>query len=136
MGNAHVLLMFASISDSQYIPIVVGVSMRKPLPNLTDLPLDVQAHINALTSELVTKDADILGLNLSYASIQKRLSSKMETTQAVLVAERTAHNLVIQSRDMIIADLRMQLDGHKRHRFGSRSESSDQLALELILEEY
>ena len=30
----------------------------------------------------------------------------------------------------------MQLDGHKKHRFGSRSESSAQLALELILEEH
>lgn len=60
----------------------------------------------------------------------------METTQAALLAERTAHSLVIQSRNMIIADLRMQLDGHKKHRFGSRSESLDQLSLELILEEH
>ena len=42
----------------------------------------------------------------------------------------------IQNRDTIIADLRLQLDGHKKHRFGSRSERLDQLALELVLEEH
>ena len=55
---------------------------------------------------------------------------------AELIAERTAHSLAIQNRDTIIADLRLQLDGHKKHRFGSRSESLDQLALELMLEEH
>lgn len=55
---------------------------------------------------------------------------------AELVAERIAHSLVVQYRDTIIADLRLQLDGHKKHRFGSRSESLDQLALELMLEEH
>jgi transposase len=55
---------------------------------------------------------------------------------AELVAERIAHSLVVQNRDTIIADLRLQLDGHKKHRFGSRSESLDQLALELMLEEH
>jgi transposase len=55
---------------------------------------------------------------------------------AELVAERIAHSLAVQNRDAIIADLRLQLDGHKKHRFGSRSESLDQLALELMLEEH
>lgn len=54
---------------------------------------------------------------------------------AALSAEHTAHARAIQNRDTIIADLRLQLHGHKKHRFGSKSESSAQLALELILEE-
>jgi len=107
--------------------------MDKPLPNLADLPPDVQAFIAA---QLAAKDANILGLNLTSAAEQKRLKSKLETTQAALLAERSAHSVVIQSRDTIIADLRMQLDGHKKHRFGSRSESLDQLALEFVLEEH
>ena len=60
----------------------------------------------------------------------------MEATRATLTEERAAFSNALQSRDTIIADLRMQLDGHKKHRFGSRSESSAQLALELILEEH
>lgn len=52
-----------------------------------------------------------------------------------LAAERTAHAQAILNRDTIIADLRLQLHGHNKHRFGSKSESSAQLALELILEE-
>ena len=55
--------------------------------------------------------------------------------ESALAAERTAHARAIQNRDTIIADLRLQLHGHKKHRFGSKSESSAQLALELILEE-
>ncbi len=110
--------------------------MREPLPNLADFPPDVQAYIAAQKVELASKEADILGLNLTHAATQKRLNSKMETTQAALVVERTAHSQAIQSRDTIIADLRLQLDGHKKHRFGSRSESLDQLALELVLEEH
>ena len=54
---------------------------------------------------------------------------------AALTAERTAHAQAIQNRDTIIVDLRLQLHGHNKHRFGSKSESSAQLALELILEE-
>ncbi len=110
--------------------------MSESLPNLADLPPDVQAYIAAQKVELASKEADILGLNLTHAATQKRLKSKMETTQAALVAERTVHSQAIQTRDTIIADLRLQLDGHKKHRFGSRSESLDQLALELVLEEH
>lgn len=110
--------------------------MDKPLSNLADLPPDVQDFIAAQVAALAAKDVDILGLNLTRAAEQKRLKFKMETTQAALVAERTAHSQAIQNRDTIIADLRMQLDGHKKHRFGSRSESLDQLALELVLEEH
>jgi transposase len=85
--------------------------MNKALPNLANLPPDVQAFIAAQTTEVVGLKSDI-------------------------GSERAAHSLAIQNRDTIIADLRMQLDGHKKHRFGSRSESLDQLALELILEEH
>jgi len=110
--------------------------MRKPLPNLADFPPAAQAYIAAQSVELAAKDADMLSLNLTLAATQKRLKSKMETTQAALVAERTAHSQAIQNRDTIIADLRLQLDGQKKHRFGSRSEGLDQLALELVLEEH
>ena len=54
---------------------------------------------------------------------------------AVLMAEGTAHAQAIQNRDTIIVDLRLQLHDHQKHGFGSKSESSAQLALELILEE-
>ena len=135
-ASLHALLDYALFMDSQYCVYLVINDMCKTLPNLADLPFDVQAYIAAQTAKLAAKDADILGLNLTHAAVQKRLKSKMETTQAALVEERTAHSLVIQNRDMIIADLRMQLDGHKKHRFGSRSESLDQLALELVLEEH
>ena len=117
------------VLDSHGGAYLVENDMTKALPNLADLPLDVQAYIAA-------KDADILGLTLTHAAMQKRLKSELETTQVALLAERTAHCVVIQSRDTIITDLRMQLDGHKKHRFGSRSESLDQLALALVLEEH
>lgn len=116
--------------------------MNNALPNLADLPPDVQAFVTAQAAELARKDADILGLkqdmlgqNLTDAAEQKRLKAKATTAQAALLAERTAHAQTTQNRDVIIADLRMQLAGHKKHRFGSRSESSAQLALELILED-
>ena len=124
------------VLDSHGGAHLVKNDMTKPLPNLADLPPDVQAYIEAQQVALTAKDADILGLTLTHASMQKRLKSKVETTQAALLAERSAHSVVIQSRDIIIADLRMQLDGHKKHRFGSRSESLDQLTLELVLEEH
>ena len=41
----------------------------------------------------------------------------------------------LKNRDLKIADLRHQLAGHKRHRFGSKSESLDQLQLALALVE-
>jgi len=103
--------------------------MSKPVLNLTDLPPDVQAFIAAQTAELAAKDADILGLSLTHAAAQKRLKAEM-------AARKASFAKTIQNRDTIIADLRMQLDGHKKHRFGSRSESLDQLSLELVLEEH
>jgi transposase len=124
------------ILDSHDCAHLVKNGMTKPPPNLTDLPPDVQAYIAAQAAELIELKAESLGLNLTLATEHKRLKSKMETTQAALLSERTAHCVVIQSRDTIIADLRMQLDGHKKHRFGSRSESLDQLALALALEEH
>ena len=124
------------IVGSQNAPNLVGSGMRKALPNLADLPPDVQAFFAAQMAELAAKDTDMLGLNLTQGAAQKRLKSDLAAAQAALVAERTAHSLAIQNRDTIIADLRLQLDGHKKHRFGSRSESLDQLALELMLEEH
>lgn len=109
--------------------------MRKTPPNLADLPPDVQAFVVAQTAELARKDAELLGLSLSHASAQKRLKDEMASAEAALAAERAAHARAIQSRDTLIADLRLQLHGHKKHSFGSRSESSAQMALELILEE-
>ena len=109
--------------------------MSKSLPNLANLPLDVQAFVAAQAAELARKDAEILGLSLSHASAQKRLKDEKVSAQAALIAERAAHTRTIENRDAIIADLRLQLHGHKKHRFGSKSESSAELALELILEE-
>ena len=91
--------------------------MRKTPPNLADLPPDVQAFVAAQAAELARKDAELLGQSLSHASAQKRLKDEME---AALAAERTAHARAIQSRDTLIADLRLQLHGHKKHRFGSK----------------
>ena len=109
--------------------------MSKTHPNLADLPPDVQAFVAAQAAELARKDAEILGLSLSHATAQKRLKYEKVLAEAALAAERNAHARAIQNRDTIIADLRLQLHGHKKHRFGSKSESSAQLALELILEE-
>ena len=106
--------------------------MRNIPPNLADLPPDVQAYVAAQSAELARKDAEMLGLSLSHGAAQNRLKGEAD---AALAAERTAHAQAILNRDTIIADLRLQLHGHQKHRFGSKSESSAQLALELILEE-
>jgi transposase len=136
-GRVRVFLLENVLNlDSQDAPNLVGNGMSESLSNLADLPPDVQAYIAAQKVELASKEANMLGLNLTHAATQKRLKSKLETTQAALIAERTVHSQAIQTRDTIIADLRLQLDGHKKHRFGSRSESLDQLALELVLEEH
>ncbi len=103
--------------------------MSKAPLNLADFPPDVQAIVAAQAAELARKDAEILGLSLTHAAAQKRL-------KAELTALKDDFSKIIQNRDTIIADLRIQLHGHKKHRFGSRSESSAQLALELILEEH
>ena len=121
--------------DSPRWPILLENGMSKAPPDLADLPPDVQAFMAAQAAELARKDAEILGLSLSHASAQKRLKDEKATAEAALAAERTAHARALQNRDTIIADLRLQLHGHKKHRFGSKSESSAQLALELILEE-
>lgn len=108
----------------------------KTPPNLVDLPPDVQAFVTAQAAELARKEAEMLGLSLSHAAAQKRFKDEMASADAALTAERTAHaRAPIQSTDTLITDLRLQLHGHKKHRFGSSSESSAQLALELILEE-
>lgn len=105
--------------------------MSKAPLNLSDLPPDVQAFVAAQAADLERKEAEILGLSLGHATAQKRLKDEADA----LAAERAAHARAIQNRDAIIADLRLQLHGHRKHRFGSKSENSAQLALELILEE-
>ena len=92
------------------MPNLVEAPMSEALPNLTNLPPEVQAFVAAQAVEIAG------------------LKSDME-------AERTTYAMTIQNRDLTIADLRLQLYGHKKHRFGSRSESSAQLTLALILEE-
>ncbi|MGB1266004.1 MAG: transposase, partial [Nereida ignava] len=109
--------------------------MSKTPPNLANLPPEVQAYVVAQAAELARKNAEMLGQSLNHAAAQKRLKDEMASVDAALSAERTAHARAIQNRDTIIADLRLQLHGHKKHRFGSKSENSTQLALELILEE-
>ena len=109
--------------------------MEKPPPNLADLPPEVQALFAAQAAELSGLKQAFLGSSLEHATIQKRLKDEMASVGAALSAERSAHARTIQNRDTIIADLRLQLHGHNKHRFGSKSESSAQLALELILEE-
>ena len=106
--------------------------MSKTPPDLTDLPVQVLAYVGAQAAELADLKQEFLGLSLSHGSAQKRLKDEME---AALSAERAAHARAIQNRDTMIADLRLQLHGHKKHRFGSKSESSANLLLELILEE-
>jgi transposase len=116
----HVLLGFEQFGDSQTLANLVGNDMNNSPPDLTDLPSEVQAFIAAQSASFAAKDADMmglkqdmLGLNLAHAADQNRLKSKAETAQAALLVERTAHAQTIQNRDVIIADLRMQLDGHK-----------------------
>jgi transposase len=96
--------------------------------NMTRLAPDVQAFIAAQSAELARHKAEVMGLNAARATEIGRL-------QTAFVVERGNFLNTIQNRDTIIADLRMQLDGHKKHRFGSRSESAAQMELELVLEE-
>jgi transposase len=109
--------------------------MSKTPPNLTNMSPEVQAYVAAQTAELSELKQAFLGSSLDHATAQKRFKAEMASVDAALSAERNAHARAIQNRDTIIADLRLQLHGHKKHRFGSKSESSAQLALELILEE-
>ena len=44
---------------------LVDKAMSEPIPNLADLPSDVQAFVAAQMAELARKDAEILGLSLS-----------------------------------------------------------------------
>ena len=109
--------------------------MSKTPPNLVGLPPNEQAFVAAQVVEMAGLKQEMLGLSLSHAAAQKRLKDEKASADAALSAERAAHARAIMSRDTLIADLRLQLHGHKKHRFGSSSESSTQLALDLILEE-
>jgi transposase len=93
--------------------------------NMADIPAEARAF---LLAELARKDAQLVGLKAAQATQISKLD-------AVLTAERDNFLQAISNRDTIIADLRMQLDGHKKHRFGSRSENIHQMELELALEE-
>jgi transposase len=97
---------------------LVDNGMTKPLPEMTDLPPDVQAFIAAQAAELMG------------------LKTEIEVERSKRIEDRSVFANAIKNRDTIIADLRMQLDGHNKHRFGSRSESLDQMVLELVLEEH
>lgn len=130
------MLPFWLFWDSHKTLNLVVNGMSKSPPNLVDLPPEVQAFVAAQAAELARKDAEMLDLSLRHATAQQRLKDEMASVDAALSAERSAHARAIQNRDTIIADLRLQLHGHKKHRFGSKSESGAQLALELILEEF
>lgn len=84
--------------------------MSKAPLNLAYLSYDVQAFIAAQSVELARKDAEIF--ELTHAAAQNRL-------KAAMAAQKEDFSKTIRNRDTIIADLRMQLDGHKKHRFGS-----------------
>ena len=96
--------------------------MERTPPNLADLPPEVQAFVAAQAAELSGLKQAFFGVSLDHAAAQKRLKDEMASMDAALVAERSAHARTIQNRDTIIADLRLQLHGHKKHRFGSKSE--------------
>ena len=70
--------------------------MSKTPPDLTDLPVQVQAYVAAQAAELADLKQEFLGLSLSHGSAQKRLKDEME---AALAAERAAHARAIQNRD-------------------------------------
>jgi transposase len=123
------------LGDSHDARDLVCNGMSKTPLNLANLPPEVQAYVAAQAAELSVLKQEFLGVSLDHAAAQKRLKDEMASVDAALSAERTAHARAIQNRDTIIADLRLQLHGHNKHRFGSKSESSAQLALELILEE-
>jgi transposase len=57
------LLPNVQVFDSHDVPNLVKNGMRKPLPNLTDLPPGVQDYIAAQTAELIELKAESLGLN-------------------------------------------------------------------------
>ena len=61
--------------------------MSKNPPNLADFPADVQAFVAAQAAELACKDAELLGLSLNHATVQKRLKDEVASTEAALAAE-------------------------------------------------
>jgi hypothetical protein len=100
--------------DSHDAQDLVCNGMSKTPPNLTNLPPEVQAYVAAQTAELSELKQAFLGSSLDHATVQKRLKDEMASVDAALSAERTAHARAIQNRDTIIADLRLQLHGHKK----------------------
>lgn len=99
--------------------------------DIADFPPEVQAFLAAQAQEIARKDVQILDLSLKVCGVRNDLKAQVAT----LATERASHALAIKNRDTIIAELRAQLHAHKKHRFGSKSESSAQLALELVLED-
>ena len=118
-----------SFWDSHTAPVLVSIGMEMTPPILDNLPPEVQAYVAAQEAELSGLKQEFLGVSLDHAAAQKRLKGEKASAEAALAAERTAHARAIQNRDTIIADLHLQLNGHKKHRFGSKSENSAQLAL-------
>jgi transposase len=70
----------------------------------------------------------------NVAELQALVLSARETV-AALEAEVTTHKAELRFRDLLIEKLKHQLAGHRRHRFGARSETLDQLDLSLEDEE-
>ena len=103
---------------------MVDNGISKTPPNLTDLHVQVQVYVAAQAAELAKLKQEFVDLSLSHRSVQIQLGTEATFMNAALTAERTAHARAIQNRDTIIADLRQQLHGHKKHRFGLKSESS------------
>lgn len=72
------------------------------------------------------------------ANAAQDLSQDIAELQAMLaasLAEIEARDAEIKARDLLIEKLKHQLAGHRRHRFGARSETLDQLNLSLEDEE-
>ena len=65
------------------------------------------------------------------STVARELSDDIAALKAMVLASRAE----LHGRDLMIEKLKHQLAGHQRHRFGSRSESADQLNLQLQLEE-
>jgi transposase len=70
----------------------------------------------------------------NVAELQALVLASRETV-AELEAAVTTHEAELRFRDLLIEKLKHQLAGHRRHRFGARSETLDQLNLSLEDEE-
>ena len=63
--------------------------------------------------------------------LHAQLAAQLAAVEAQLDAQKAAHRQAIKARDLEIEKLKHQLAGMRRHRFGSSSESLEQLELSL-----